>query len=242
MVKASKSAVDLLGETLKQAPVSEASLIALDTFRLTFQAAIAHVRQSLNEHAGVQCTLRPSKSTPSIIAKLIRQPSTRLTQIQDIAGLRVIVKDYAEQNVLRDTMQALYPDCKIYDRREKSSFGYRAVHLVIKVEARLVELQIRTEFQHVWAQISEKLADLFGQDLKYQVSTIQLKIELDNFSNSVHTSEQGFLDFHQSLVEERNQNSTANDLVLHFAHLAQIILHKERIEALTSVLKEVTFR
>lgn len=180
----SKSAIDQLGETLKQAPVSRESLIALDQYRLTFHMAIAQVRSALSEQCGVQCTLRPSKSTPSIIAKLIRQPSTRLTQIQDIAGLRVIVKDYAEQDALRDKVKALYPDCKIYDRRKKPSFGYRAVHLVIKVDNRLVELQVRTEFQHLWAQEFERCADNYGQDIKYkdsdQPKVKQLLIDSDD--------------------------------------------------------------
>ncbi len=185
----SKSDVDQLGETLKHTPVSEASLIALDEFRLTFGTAIDQVRRALNEHCGVQCTLRPSKSTPSIIAKLIRQPTLRLTQIQDIAGLRVIVKDYAEQDALRDKVVALYPDCKIYDRREKPSFGYRAVHVVVKVEGCLVEVQIRSEFQQVWGQVSEKFADIAGHFVKYQPIDNNFGNELHSLSDVIHTLE-----------------------------------------------------
>jgi putative GTP pyrophosphokinase len=188
----SKSAIDQLGETLKQTPVSKESLIELDQYRLTFQSAIAQVRRDLNEQCGVQCTLRPSKSTPSIIAKLIRQPSLRLTQIQDIAGLRVIVKDYAEQDALRDKVVALYPDCKIYDRREKPSFGYRAVHLVTKTEGLLVELQIRTELQHAWALFSEKIADLYGHSLKYGSGDEEWQKILLLHSESSHESELNF--------------------------------------------------
>jgi putative GTP pyrophosphokinase len=185
----SKTEIDQLGETLKHTPVSEASLIALDQFRLTFGSAIDQVRRALNEQCGVQCSLRPSKSTPSIIAKLIRQPTLRLTQIQDIAGLRVIVKDYAEQDTLRDKVVAIYPDCKIYDRREKPSFGYRAVHLVMKVEGALVELQIRTEFQHAWAQMSEVMADFYGHNAKYENSQEKRIKEHQVFSNTMHAYE-----------------------------------------------------
>ncbi len=185
----SKSAIDQLGETLKQTPVSKESLIALDQYRLTFQSAIAQVRRDLNAQCGVQCTLRPSKSTPSIVAKLIRQPTSRLTQIQDIAGLRVIVKDYSEQDRLRNQVKALYPDCKIYDRREKPSFGYRAVHLVIKIEGRLVELQIRTEFQHAWAQVSERFADIAGHFVKYEDIDNTFAIELNALSDVIHPLE-----------------------------------------------------
>ena len=30
-----------------------------------------------------------------------------------------------------------------------------------------VEIQVRTQLQHVWAELSEKLADRYGMDVKY---------------------------------------------------------------------------
>ena len=42
------------------------------------------------------------------------------------------------------------------------SNGYRAVHLVIEADDRPIEVQIRTVFQHLWAQLSERLCDTLG--------------------------------------------------------------------------------
>lgn len=230
----SKSEIDQLGETLKLAPVSEASLIALDQFRLTFGASIDQVRRALNEQCGVQCSLRPSKSTPSIIAKLIRQPTLRLTQIQDIAGLRVIVKDYAEQDVLRDKVIGLYPDCKIYDRREKPSYGYRAVHLVMKVDGRLVELQIRTEFQHAWAQVLEKLADVYGHEIKYMPTNYIFSNALSDMSDNIHLMEQNIALMYKKLVTQPSMS------IIEKTHANKLIVEAKNLSnSSISLLKEI---
>ncbi len=42
-----------------------------------------------------------------------------------------------------------------------------AVHVVVREVGLPVEVQVRTDLQHVWAELSEKLADAFGSQLKY---------------------------------------------------------------------------
>jgi len=63
----------------------------------------------------------------------------------------------------------LFPGASIVDRRKKPSFGYRAVHVVVATSSRLIEVQVRTQFQHMWAEISEKYADELGPEIKYGV-------------------------------------------------------------------------
>jgi ppGpp synthetase/RelA/SpoT-type nucleotidyltranferase len=60
-----------------------------------------------------------------------------------------------------------YPDAEVQDRRIRPSYGYRAVHVIVTVEAKPVEIQIRTELQHNWALVTEKLADVIDQQIKY---------------------------------------------------------------------------
>lgn len=41
------------------------------------------------------------------------------------------------------------------------------MHLVADFEGHKVEVQLRTELQHLWAEISEKMADTIGSSIKY---------------------------------------------------------------------------
>jgi ppGpp synthetase/RelA/SpoT-type nucleotidyltranferase len=103
MVQLTKSQIDRLGEKLKLAAVSGADMdvAALDEFRLTYRSAIVFVETALKEHIPRVFTQRPAKSTASIVAKLLRQPKTRLSQIQDIAGIRYVVANLKAQDDLR---------------------------------------------------------------------------------------------------------------------------------------------
>lgn len=56
---------------------------------------------------------------------------------------------------------------KVVDRRANPVNGYRAVHVVVFPEGVPIEIQIRTELQHEWAKLFERLADLVGRDIRY---------------------------------------------------------------------------
>jgi hypothetical protein len=93
----------------------------------------------------------------------------RLTQIEDIAGLRVVVKmtrDTQDELVQR-IMAALPEGPKLKDRRVHPSHGYRAVHVVARVAGHQVEIQVRTRLQDLWAQMVERLADSWGRQIRY---------------------------------------------------------------------------
>ncbi len=56
---------------------------------------------------------------------------------------------------------------KVIDRRTAPVHGYRAVHVVVFPEGVPVEIQVRTSWQHEWAELFEKLADRVGRGLRY---------------------------------------------------------------------------
>lgn len=60
-----------------------------------------------------------------------------------------------------------WPRHKLYDRRKRPQFGYRAVHFVPTISGRPVEIQIRTSLQHKWAELFEKVADQWGRGIRY---------------------------------------------------------------------------
>jgi ppGpp synthetase/RelA/SpoT-type nucleotidyltranferase len=81
-------------------------------------------------------------------------------------------------------------DATVIDRRVKPSNGYRAVHVVVREVGLPVEVQVRTDLQHVWAESSEKLADAFGSQLKYGGGPKEIRELLDDFSKMIGDFEQ----------------------------------------------------
>ena len=193
----SKAEINRLGDALREGNLTSKNLIALDEYRRSFQPALAIVISIWQQFLGFPEILvqRPSKATPSIIAKLRRQPTLKLTQIQDIAGLRVWLSDRYSQNVLTERVQSVFPNAKVIDRRKAPTHSYRAVHLIVNALDRPVEIQLRTEMQHAWAHLSERLADSLGHDLKYGGGDQQLRNKLKELSDRIDTLEQSALDW-----------------------------------------------
>lgn len=162
----SKSQVDRLGDRLKKGNIEEADLRMLDQYRRSYVDAYEIVVGAIREKLLLEPTGRPAKSTPSIAEKL-RRESIRLTQIQDIAGCRLIAVDIADQNKVVESLNNLFEDVTVVDRRKQPSHGYRAVHVIVRCRGKLIEIQVRTELQHLWAELSERLSDVFDLGIKY---------------------------------------------------------------------------
>jgi hypothetical protein len=118
------------------------------------------------------------KRLESILLKLTREPSMKLTQMQDIAGCRAVVgsltnvKRLVEIYRKSDIKHRLH-HVKDYIASPKAS-GYRSVHIIYdyfsdKVSTwngLKVELQFRSLLQHVWATAVETVGAFTKQALK----------------------------------------------------------------------------
>jgi putative GTP pyrophosphokinase len=164
--KLSKTQVDHLGDRLRKGNITEADLRLLDHYRRSFSEAYDVVDEAIRKELGLKPTGRPAKSTTSIIDKL-RRESIRLSQIQDIAGCRLIVPDIAAQDLVVQALTIVFERAALSDRREKPSHGYRAVHVIVNSRGSLIEIQVRTALQHLWAELSEKGADVIDPAIKY---------------------------------------------------------------------------
>lgn len=184
----SASQVDKLGARLKAGPVTPDDLRLLDEYRRSFSALNAEVTQSLRETYLVEPTARPAKSTQTILDKL-RRESTRLSSMQDVAGCRVIVPRLEEQRQLVARLSNGLTPWRIDDRLTSPSHGYRAMHLILRIGVQRYEIQIRTELQHLWAAVVEKLADRVGHALKYGGGPNDLRQELFALSENVAFAE-----------------------------------------------------
>jgi ppGpp synthetase/RelA/SpoT-type nucleotidyltranferase len=84
------------------------------------------------------------------------------------------------------------------------------------VAAKLVEIQVRTFMQHVWAETSEKLSDTINPGLKYGEGPEAYKLMLTHASRSVQgvellesallkVSNERSVEFRQLLLEAREE-------------------------------------
>lgn len=162
----SNTQIDKLGSRLRSGEIDEASLRDLEEFRRLFSKSYSQVEDVLVNKMGLKITGRPSKSTVAIIDKLKRE-TIRLSQVQDIAGCRVLVRGLADQDRLVENMQIMFSSPEVDDKRRVPTHGYRAIHVVVSIFGRPVEVQVRTALQHSWANLSEKVADAFGHSIKY---------------------------------------------------------------------------
>ena len=162
----SKTQIDRLGDRLKKGDVGDADLRLLDQYRRSFADAFEIVIQKIQNELALEPTERAAKSTPSIVEKL-RRESIRLTQIQDIAGCRLVVPDIVTQETVVQSLKSLFEHTTVVDRRQKPSHEYCAVHVIVSCLDKMVEIQVRTSLQHLWAEISEKFSDVIDSTIKY---------------------------------------------------------------------------
>jgi ppGpp synthetase/RelA/SpoT-type nucleotidyltranferase len=143
----------------------------LNTFKVT-------LRRYANKAFPAAVVAERRKRLSSIVSKLQREPSMRLTQMQDIAGCRAIVGSVKSVKRLVD----IYRDSDIkhklhhvkdYISNPKSS-GYRSVHMIYSYASDKhetwnnlkVELQLRSPLQHRWATAVETVGTFTKQALK----------------------------------------------------------------------------
>ena len=94
MDEVSKSHIDRLGDRLRTGNIDEEDLRLLDRYRLSFSTSYEFVVGKIRDDLRYEPTGRPAKSTTSISEKL-RRETIRLTQIQDIAGCRIVTAGHA---------------------------------------------------------------------------------------------------------------------------------------------------
>lgn len=144
----------------------------LNTFQMTLR------RKGRKLERGVIVAQR-IKRLESIHAKLARQPSMRMSQMQDIAGCRAVFRNMANvqrlvQRYKTSQFDHVYRGEKDYISKPKTD-GYRCYHLVYEYKGTpqtqeytglRVEIQIRTQLQHAWATAVEAVGIFTKQALK----------------------------------------------------------------------------
>lgn len=174
----SRSQLDRLGDRLRDATVVPDDLRVLSAYRDAFFPALEAAHAQIETvcvrrlggrpvHQGWMVSRRPAKSTHSIVSKL-RRSHARLTQIQDIAGLRIVVTNLRQQRALIGALKRLSSLRRVIDRQQAPIVGYHAIHVVLTCDGLPIELQVRTLLQNYFAQLVENV-DREHPGVKYGV-------------------------------------------------------------------------
>jgi ppGpp synthetase/RelA/SpoT-type nucleotidyltranferase len=130
-------------------------------------------------------TVQRLKRVPSIITKLQRKyngrpPTMKLSQMQDIGGCRAVlsnvnlVKQLCDQYYLKGDLKHKRVGLKDYIQNPKND-GYRGIHIIYRYfsdkgkseyNGLLVEIQIRSKLQHLWATAIETVDFYTRQAIK----------------------------------------------------------------------------
>lgn len=120
------------------------------------------------------------KRLDTICGKLSRFPGMQLYRMQDLGGCRVIlptvddvykVKNQIESSRIRHEEKAP----KDYIKEPNPDTGYRSVHLIYKYKSDkvkeynglMIEIQLRTRLQHLWATAVETVGVFTSNGLKF---------------------------------------------------------------------------
>lgn len=178
----SKSAIDRAGRALAKGSFSTDEERAqhetvLDEYRRShlepLTSTTLQLQTWLNGFSGQYYIAQRLKRKPQIVRKLQRLPG-RLAQLQDIAGARIVVKTNQDVERLANhlkqqlTQQTRVSIDAVNDYRAigREDSGYRALHMVLLADSRSVELQLRSEAQHYWAEQIERTSVIYGHHLK----------------------------------------------------------------------------
>ena len=183
----SKRGIDRAGKLLRDALVGEAPV--LSGYELEEAAAVvegfraAHSVPLLKARMGLRSCVRSEgleavefgqrlKRMPTIIDKLRRLPTMKLSSMQDIGGCRAVFSTQAEvaqvqERFMRNSLRRNGTDDAVRDYvTTPRSSGYRGVHVLTRYDGRRIEVQLRTDVQHQWAKLVEELVVLTGVDYK----------------------------------------------------------------------------
>jgi|UPI000372F8B9 ppGpp synthetase/RelA/SpoT-type nucleotidyltranferase len=118
------------------------------------------------------------KRSESIVSKLGRERTMKLSTMQDIAGLRAVVKNIEQVRNLEENYRATIFSHSLINEvdyiQNPAHSGYRGIHLIyeysnpsqIEADGLKLELQLRTLIQHAWATAVETMGTFLEKPLK----------------------------------------------------------------------------
>lgn len=156
------------------------AITAMVEFRETFQLPLKKTVMGLRSMVRSECpelkepgarlpVAQRLKRSEQIINKLARLDSMQLWTMGDIGGCRAVLPTRQQvDGVLRRIRKQKWElHGRIRDYRDApADSGYRAVHVIVVRDGRLIEIQLRDPREHEWALAVERTGSRLGIGLK----------------------------------------------------------------------------
>jgi putative GTP pyrophosphokinase len=132
------------------------------------------------------------KRAPTIVDKLVREPTLPLASMQDIGGCRAVLASIDEVRRVQRRLQRNRPPVRVSDYiAEPRASGYRGVHVIVEYDERAIEVQLRTRVMHEWAITVERLSGRLSVDLKSSHGPEEVLDFLQLISEAMAAEERG---------------------------------------------------
>ncbi len=206
----SKTRVTKAGERLRAHRLSAAPLspeaymreqLVVEEFRARHAVSLTRVAAGLRyyveaeSHGEAWSVGQRLKAMPTILDKLVRQPKMELARMHDIGGCRGILpdQDAVDRVILRLQRRWTLRD-HVWDYvTTPKDDGYRAKHLVAVKDGVLIEVQLRTNAQHRWAELVERFDREHRLNLKVGRADGEMRRLFVALSEVLRLQEQGAL-------------------------------------------------
>ncbi|WP_127842173.1 RelA/SpoT domain-containing protein [Actinomyces wuliandei] len=161
---------------------AEQARAVVDAYRRSFSGPLKAVYSTLaailKEYAVDGEVSQRLKRMQTIVDKItVRESGIDLSRMQDIGGCRVVLGSDSLEELRR--LEALV--CERWEVKDRDDYvsrpresGYRALHIIVVQDGRLIEIQLRTQAMHQWAQLVEDFSSVLGANYKQDgVSLVQ---------------------------------------------------------------------
>jgi len=169
----------------------------IDWWRTEHGKPLSRVASNLRHYVsreGSPVVSQRLKRVPTITNKLTREPKMRLSQMADIGGVRAILPDqlavYRVASRLRRNWTITRTRDYVIDPKDD---GYRALHLISRYRGRLIEIQLRTHNQDIWANTVETLSRTAYPAVKFGEGPPALHRFLADFAEALELVDRGLI-------------------------------------------------
>lgn len=173
------------------------------------------------------------KETHSLVKKLLSKPKYTYETLPDKVGVRCVVRYLSDVDLVVPLVQQLFqcspPDSKLEELSE-DRVGYISIHIDVRLKPEdrdatefpadkyWAEVQIRTQGQHLWAEMSHDTFYKNEETIAQQPNAVTLKRRVNIMSGLIEVADQEFNRLNEDITVD-SATALYKDLERHYYRL-----------------------